>query len=85
MAKYKLIGEMTADPVDSIIPKTGGDGCTLVHVVATAATDLIQTRGGVVVGRIHIQANGSVDLVKQHDDTVSCPNSFCTPIAYHAG
>jgi hypothetical protein len=82
--KYKLIGDMTNDPTDSVIPKTDGVGTTLVHVVASGATELIQTRGGQIVGRIYIPANGSIDLSKEHDDAITCPNSFCTPIAYQA-
>ncbi len=82
--KYKLIGDMVLDPVDSDIPKLDTVGSTLVHVVAGSATDLIQTRGGQIIGRIHLPANGAIDLSKEHDDTITCPNSFCTPIAYQA-
>ena len=76
--KMKLLGEMIPDPVSDTITSA-----TLVHVVASSATDLIlTTTGAVIVGRIHIPANGSIDLVKDSTDTVTCPTSFCTPIAY---
>lgn len=75
--KMKILGEMIPDPVDDTITNA-----TLVHVVASGATDLIHTRGGAIVGRIHIPANGSIDLVKDASDTITCPTSFCTPIAY---
>lgn len=82
--KYKLLGEMISNPTDNIIAKLDTAGSTLVHVVATSATDLIQTRGGQVIGRIHIPANGSIDLSKEAADQITCPTSFCTPIAYQA-
>ena len=83
--KYKLLGEMVSNPTDNIVAKTDALGSTLVHVVASSATDLILTNAaGAVKGRIHIRANGSIDLSKEHDDKVTCPTSFCTPIAYQA-
>ena len=83
--KYKLIGEMVSNPTDNIIAKLDTVGSTLVHVVATSATDLILTNdGGAVIGRIHIRANGFIDLSKEATDTITCPTSFCTPIAYQA-
>ena len=76
--KMKLLGEMIPNPVSDTITDA-----TLVHVVAGSATDLIlTTTGAVIVGIIHIPANGSIDLVKDSTDTVTCPTSFCTPIAY---
>lgn len=56
---------------------------TLVHVVATAGTDLVLSKvGGEVIGNIYISANGSIDLVKDSTDKITCPTSHCTPIAY---
>jgi hypothetical protein len=76
--KMKLLGEMISNPTSDTITSA-----TLVHVVAGSATDLIlETDGAVIVGRIHIPANGSIDLVKDSTDTITCPTSFCTPVAY---
>ena len=83
--KYKLLGEMVSNPTDDIIAKLDSNGSTLVHIVAASTTDLILTNdGGAVIGRMHIPANSSIDLSKEHDDKITCPTSFCTPIAYQA-
>ena len=76
--KMKLLGEMISDPVENTI-----NSATLVHIVASSATDLILvTAGAAIIGRIHIPANGSIDLVKDSTDKITCPTSFCTPVAY---
>jgi hypothetical protein len=82
---YKLLGEMIAGPIASNIPQTDGSGSTLVHIVVTSAQDVIQTRDGVIVGRIHLVANSSIDLVKESGDVIDllAAGSFATPIANH--
>ena len=84
---YKLIGEMvTGSVAANIIPQTDGTGSTLVHIVVSSAQDVIQTDGitGLVVGRIHLRANQSIDLTKKAVDTVDiAADAFVTPIAYH--
>ena len=60
---YKLLGEMITGAVtNSIVPQTDGSGSTLVHITVTSAQDVIQTRDGVIIGRIHMVANSSIDL-----------------------
>ena len=82
---YKLLGEMITGAItNSIVPQTDGSGSTLVHITVTSAQDVIQTREGVIVGRIHMVANSSIDLVKEAADVISVPsNAFVTPIANH--
>ena len=82
---YKLLGEMIAGAVNaSNIPQTDGSGSTLVHIVVTSAQDVIQTRDGVIVGRIHLVANSSIDLVKESGDVIDiATDAFATPIANH--
>jgi len=82
---YKLLGEMITGPIASNIPQTDGSGSTLVHIVVTSAQDVIQTRDGVIVGRIHLVANSSIDLVKESGDVIDllAAGSFATPIANH--
>jgi hypothetical protein len=82
---YKLLGEMITGAVtNSIVPQTDGSGSTLVHITVTSAQDVIQTRDGVIIGRIHMVANSSIDLVKEAADTIDVPsNAFATPIANH--
>ena len=75
---YKLLGEMVDNPAGVDLGKA-----TLVHVVAGgAATELILD-GVAGVRRIKIPANSSIDVVKDAADTINCPNSSCTPIAFH--
>ena len=82
---YKLLGEMITGAItNSIVPQTDGSGSTLVHITVTSAQDVIQTRDGVIIGRIHMVANSSIDLVKEAADTVSVAgNAFATPVANH--
>lgn len=84
--KYKLLGEMITGPVNaSIVPQLDGTGSTLVHITVSSAQDVIQTRGGQVVGRIHLRANSSIDLVKEAADTLDIAgDAFATPIGYQA-
>ena len=83
--KYKLLGEMITGAINaSTIPQTDGTGSTLVHIVVTSPQDVIHTRGGLVVGRIHMTANSSIDLVKDSTDTLDIGDAFVTPIAYQA-
>lgn len=83
--KYKLLGEMITGAITaSIVPQTDGTGSTLVHIVVTTAQDVIQVRGGLIVGRIHMVANSSIDLVKESTDTIDCGDAFATPIGYQA-
>ena len=82
---YKLLGDMVTGAVNaSIIPKLDTNGATLVHIHVTSAQDVIQTRGGQVIGRIHLAANQSINLVKEATDTIDIAgDAFVTPIAYH--
>tara|TARA_Y100000310_G_scaffold343350_1_gene450559 strand:+ start:4479 stop:4736 length:258 start_codon:yes stop_codon:yes gene_type:complete len=82
---YKLRGDMITGAVTaSIVPQSDGTGSTLVHIVVTSAQDVIQTRGGGIVGRIHMVGNSSIDLVKESTDTIDIAgDAFVTPIAYH--
>tara|TARA_B110000495_G_scaffold115206_1_gene99800 strand:+ start:305 stop:559 length:255 start_codon:yes stop_codon:yes gene_type:complete len=83
--KYKLLGEMITGAItNNIVPQTDGTGSTLVHIVVATAQDVIQVRGGLIVGRIHMVANSSIDLVKESTDTIDCGDAFATPIAYQA-
>ncbi len=83
--KYKLLGEMITGAISgSTIPQTDGTGSTLVHIVVTSPQDVIQIRDGLIVGRIHMTANSSIDLVKESTDTIDCGDAFATPIGYQA-
>ena len=77
--KMKLLGSAVPNPVDSTI-----GSATLVHVVvaATAVTLTHKKADTTVIGTIRIPANGTIDLVKETTDTISCGTSFCTKIAY---
>jgi len=68
-----------------IIPNPAADtilNATLVRVVASSATTV--TVAGTVNGEVKVPANGVVDIVKSSADTLSCPTSECTKIAYTA-
>ena len=82
---YKLLGEMLSGAVNaSIIPTLAGGGATLVRINVSSAQDVIQTRGGQVIGRVHLAANESIDLTKEATDTIDIAgDAFVTPIAYH--
>jgi|TARA_B110000467_G_scaffold55591_1_gene50935 hypothetical protein len=79
---YKLLGEQVVNPVDDEM-----SGTTLVYVYVTAEVLLTLKKsvadGGAVVGTMTIPANSTVSVVKYSDYTVTCPNSFCTPVANH--
>ena len=79
---YKLLGAAVTNPVDQNF-----SSATLVHVVASANVTLTVKKsvadGGSVIGTIRISANSSIDVVKYLTDTITCPTSICTPIAYH--
>ncbi len=77
---YKLLGDVISNPTDNNI-----NGATLVHIVAVGAdvVRLEKADGTTLIGQINIPAGGSIDLVKDSTDVVSCSNSGCTPIAYH--
>ena len=82
---YKLIGEMVTGAVNaSVVPTNAGGGATLVRISVSSAQDVIQTRGGQVIGRVHLAANESIDLTKEATDTIDIAgDAFVTPIAYH--
>ena len=82
---YKLLGEMVTGAVNaSVIPTNAGGGATLVRINVSSAQDVIQTRGGQVIGRVHLAANESIDLTKDATDTIDIAgDAFVTPIAYH--
>ena len=82
---YKLIGEMVTGAVNaSVIPTNAGGGATLVRINVSSAQDVIQTRGGQVIGRVHLAANESIELTKEAADTIDIAgDAFVTPIAYH--
>jgi len=76
--KMKLLGSAVANPSDDNITTA-----SLVHVVATSAVTLTHKNvGGTTLGTIRIPAGGTIDLVKDSTDTISCATSFCTNIAY---
>lgn len=76
--KMKLLGSVVANPADNNIGTAA-----LVHVVATSATTLTQKNsGGTTLGTIYIPAGGDINLVKESTDTITCPTSNCTSIAY---
>lgn len=78
---YKLLGDMVNNPDGTDVSLTNA---TLIYVAASASTELIlDAGGGGNVRRIKIPANGTITLVKDAGETVVCPNSDCTPIAYH--
>ena len=77
---YKLLGEMVTGAVNA----STISGATLLHIHVSSAQDVIQSRGGQVVGRIHLAANQSINLVKETADTIDIAgDAFVTPIAYH--
>ena len=82
---YKLLGEMLSGAVNaSVVPTNAGGGATLVRISVSSAQDVIQTRGGQVIGRVHLAANESIDLTKEATDTIDIAgDAFVTPIAYH--
>ena len=76
--KMKLLGSAVPNPVDSTI-----GSATLVRVVASSAVTLTHKKADTtVIGTIRIPANGTIELVKETTDTISCATSFCTKIAY---
>ena len=79
---YKVLGTQVSNPVDESF-----NGATLVYVYATAETLLTRKKsladGGADIGTMTIPANGTISLVKDPTDRVSCSNSFCSPIANH--
>ena len=85
MAKYKLKGEIITGAVNaSIVPQLDTTGASLVHIVVSAHQDVIQTRDGQIIGRIHMRAGSSLDLTKLPTDTLDIAgDAFVTPIAYH--
>ena len=63
---YKLLGEMLSGAVNaSVVPTNAGGGATLVRISVSSAQDVIQTRGGQVIGRVHLVANESIELTKK--------------------
>ena len=82
---YKLLGEMLSGAVNaSVVPTNAGGGATLVRISVSSAQDVIQTRGGQVIGRVHLAANESIELTKEATDTIDIAgDAFVTPIAYH--
>ena len=75
--KIKVLSPIIPNPVASTI-----ENATLVRVVASSAT--IVTVAGTVNGQVKVPANGVADIVKYAADTLSCPTSDCTKIAYTA-
>ena len=82
---YKLLGEMVTGTVNAnVIPTIAGGGATLMRISVSSAQDVILTRSGQVIGRIHLAANESIELTKEATDTIDIANNaFVTPIAYH--
>lgn len=77
---YKLLGDIVENPTDEDF-----NGATLVHIVAVGAdvVRLEKADGTTLIGQINVPAGGSIDLVKDATDKITCSNSGCTPIAYH--
>ena len=79
---YKLLGEQVANPTDESF-----NGATVVYVYVTQEAVLTVKKsvadGGSVVGTMTIPANSNVSVVKYTDERVTCPTSFCTPVANH--
>ena len=82
---YKLVGEMVTGAVNaSVIPTLAGGGATLMRISVSSAQDVILTRGGQIIGRVHLAANESIELTKEATDTIDIAgDAFVTPIAYH--
>ena len=74
---YKLLGEVVVDPASTTM-----DNATLVHVVANSDTFVIINIAS-DPKRIKVLAGDTIDIVKKPDDTIDCPSSECTAIAYH--
>jgi hypothetical protein len=77
---YKLLGDITTNPTNDDIGTA-----TLVYISATSATEAILEKadGSTLIGRIKMASGQSINLTKDATDKITCPNSSCTPIAYH--
>ena len=77
---YKLLGDITTNPTNDTI-----GNATVVYILATSATDALLEKadGTTLIGKIKIAAGQSINLTKDATDKITCPNSSCTPIAYH--
>ena len=77
---YKLLGDITTNPTNDDIGTA-----TLVYISATSATEAILEKadGSTLIGKIKMSSGQSINLTKDATDKITCPNSSCTPIAYH--
>ena len=78
---YKLLGDIIENPTNDNI-----GSATLVYISAGSATEAILEKaadGSALIGRIKMASGQSITLVKEATDKITCPNSSCTPIAYH--
>lgn len=77
---YKLLGDIVENPTDEDF-----NGATLVYIAANSATEAILEKadGSTLIGRIKIASGGTIQLVKDSSDKITCPTSSCTPVAYH--
>ena len=74
---YKLLGEVFVDPANTTM-----DNASLVHVVANADTFVIINIGK-DPKRVKVFGGDTIDIVKKPAETIDCPSSECTAIAYH--
>jgi hypothetical protein len=77
---YKLLGDIIENPTNDNI-----GSANLVYISAGSATEAILEKadGSTLIGRIKMASGQSITLVKEATDKITCPNSSCTPIAYH--
>jgi hypothetical protein len=77
---YKLLGDIIENPTNDNI-----GSATLVYISAGSTTEAILEKadGSALIGRIKMASGQSITLVKEATDKITCPNSSCTPIAYH--
>ena len=78
---YKLLGDIIENPTNDNI-----GSATLVYISAGSATEAILEKaadGSALIGRRKMASGQSITLVKEATDKITCPNSSCTPIAYH--
>ena len=74
---YKLLGDVVQNPVNDTMTNA-----TLIHVVANSDTFVIIDNAG-NPKRIKVLAGNTMDIVKKPSETIDCPSSECTAIAYH--
>jgi hypothetical protein len=74
---YKLLGDVVVNPANSNM-----GNATLVYVLAKGDTVLVVNTGQ-GSRSISIVNGSSIEIVKKSSETIDCPSSECTAIAYH--